>query len=305
MSSNFKYGLTVSGVPIVGSGGNIPTSTGTYFFVDSNTGSDGPAMGQTSDLPLASIDYAIGLCTADKGDVIVCMPGHADAPTAAITADIAGITIVGLGVGRNRPSITAAHGTGTNVVSIEAANVTIENLRWVAGTTSSSNSVQIAIAATDFELSNCVVEMGAKNLIGVTFTSVASRFNIHDTVFLGTAANPDVAIDASGSGTANDWTVARCDFNFMNGSADLDLAGIRSTKPATGVTIRDCRFLGMTLTAIDFDSSATGLLENLSVFSLNATVDEMIDVAHMGAIGVKISDATKSGATIPATTSDA
>lgn len=177
------------------------------------------------------------------------------------------------------------------------------NIRIVAGTTTSGNAVQVAIAAADFEMSNCVIEMGAKNLIGVTFTSAADRFDIHDCRFLGTAANPDVAIDASGSGTANDWTVANCDFDFMNGSANLDVAGVRSTKPASGVTIRDCRFLGMTLTAIDFNSSATGLLENISVFSLNATVNEMIDMAHMAAVNVKVGDATKSGATIPATTS--
>src|SRR3990167_1275260 len=74
---------------------------GAIFFVDSTHAAKADAVGggRSPDRPLATIDYAIGLCTASKGDVIYVMPGHAENLTAAdgIDCDIAGITIVEIG----------------------------------------------------------------------------------------------------------------------------------------------------------------------------------------------------------------
>jgi len=125
--TNFPGGLSSFGIPVMGSG-FIPTTTGKYFFVDSNTGSNSND-GRSPDSPLATIDYAIGLCTANKGDVIVVMPGHAETISAAggITADVAGISIIGLGVGSNKPTIRFSATASTFLIS--AANVYVANLR--------------------------------------------------------------------------------------------------------------------------------------------------------------------------------
>lgn len=107
---------------------------GAIFFVDSShaaaANSDGG--GRSPDAPLATIDYAIGLCTANKGDVIYVMPGHAEAIAAAagIDADVAGISIIGLGKGSLKPTITMGTAT-TATFRINAANVTVRNLRFV------------------------------------------------------------------------------------------------------------------------------------------------------------------------------
>ena len=45
-------------------------TTGDRWFVHSGTGTDGAGYGQNPDAPCATIDYAIGLCTASQGDVI-------------------------------------------------------------------------------------------------------------------------------------------------------------------------------------------------------------------------------------------
>ena len=127
--TNFPNGILVGGAPILpGNGGDVPFSTGTYFYVDSNTGSnsnDGKSVGR----PVATIAYAISLCTANKGDVIIVFPGHAESISAAggITVDKAGVTIVGLGVGALRPTISFANTAATFLIS--AANVYIANLR--------------------------------------------------------------------------------------------------------------------------------------------------------------------------------
>lgn len=129
--SNFPQGISSFGVPVMGSGIQIPSTTGRYFFVHSGTGSNGNP-GDEPSKPLATIDFAIGLCTANKGDVIIVMPGHAESISAAggITADVAGVSIIGLGNGTNLPTISIAN-TGAFIL-VTAANVYIANLRITA-----------------------------------------------------------------------------------------------------------------------------------------------------------------------------
>src|SRR5688572_2883165 len=73
---------------------------GSIFFVHSGTGSNSND-GSSPDSPMATLDAAIGLCTASKGDTIYVMPGHAETIAAAdgFDADVAGVSIVGIGWG--------------------------------------------------------------------------------------------------------------------------------------------------------------------------------------------------------------
>lgn len=127
MPTNFRGGVSANGMPVYPAG--IPPTTGKVFFVHSGTGSNSLKGGTAPDDPLATIDYAIGLCTANKGDIILVMPGHTETIAAAggIAADVAGISIIGLGWGTMRPTITFSATGSTFTVS--AANVTIANLR--------------------------------------------------------------------------------------------------------------------------------------------------------------------------------
>lgn len=105
---------------------------GDILFVNSATGTNGAGYGKSPDAPVATIDYAVGLCTASAGDVIYVMPGHAEAIAAAagIDADVAGISIIGLGKGSLKPTITMGTAT-TATFRVNAANVTVRNLRFV------------------------------------------------------------------------------------------------------------------------------------------------------------------------------
>ena len=105
-------------------------TTGNYWFVDSGSAnaSDAAGYGQNPDAPVATIDYAIGLATANNGDVIVVMPGHAeDISTASqIDIDVAGIRILGIGEGRSRPVLTWTAAAG--YIEVNAANSSMENM---------------------------------------------------------------------------------------------------------------------------------------------------------------------------------
>lgn len=106
----------------------LSSQPGSVFFVHAGTGTDGAGYGQNPDSPVATIDYAIGLCTASKGDVIYVLPGHTETVSGAagINADVAGVRIEGLGWGAQRPTITMSATAST--IALAAAGVWIKNL---------------------------------------------------------------------------------------------------------------------------------------------------------------------------------
>jgi len=125
--TNFPNGISSMGMPIVGGG---MLTSGSVFFVHSGTGSDGNS-GEDTDHPLATVDAAINKCTANKGDVIFAMPGHSETATTAalFDADIAGISIIGLGNGNDRPLFTLGTSTGADI-DLNADGVLVRNLRF-------------------------------------------------------------------------------------------------------------------------------------------------------------------------------
>ena len=146
-------GVYSYGVPVFGTGPIF--TTGNVFFVQSTNAlaSDDPAHGSKK-RPFATIDYAIGKCTANNGDYIVAMPGHAETVSAAagVDCDVAGITIVGVGRGSLQPTITLGT-AATADVDIDTANVTIENIHFIANV--ADIVAMIDVNADDFTLRGC------------------------------------------------------------------------------------------------------------------------------------------------------
>lgn len=107
---------------------DMARSTGNRFYVH-HSGSTSTSAGRNPDAPISTIDAAIGLCTASQGDIIYVMPGHAESVIAAagIACDVAGISIIGLGNGENRPVVTFTT-ADTATMTITAANVLVKNI---------------------------------------------------------------------------------------------------------------------------------------------------------------------------------
>jgi len=152
---------------------DMARSTGSRFFVDSATGSDTVGYGQSPDSPTATIDYAIALCTASKGDIIYVMPGHAENVITAtgINCDVAGISIIGLGENGSMPAVSFTAAAGS--VTVAAANVVINNLKLIANFATGTTTGFTIEAAGD----GCVLD-------GVVMrdTSAANEFLIHVSV---------------------------------------------------------------------------------------------------------------------------
>lgn len=128
--TNLPNGLSVYGVPVMG-GVSLPTTTGKFIFVDSVTGSNDNE-GLSATAPMATIDAAVGKCTANKGDVIIVMPGHSENISAAtsLVVDVAGVSIIGLGRGRMRPQLHFTNTAGS--IEMDAANTRLSNVVLLA-----------------------------------------------------------------------------------------------------------------------------------------------------------------------------
>lgn len=176
--NGFGGGVSIRGVPLA------QTHPGRAFWVSNNTvglleGQSGGSDGNkgTFDRPFATLNYAVTQCIANRGDVIFIKPGHAESVNVAnpMAWNIAGIAIVGLGSGSNRPTFTIDT-ANTNTITVSAANISVQNCIFTANFLSIATAItlttakwftcqaclfQDTAAATDFL--NCITSTGAAN----------------------------------------------------------------------------------------------------------------------------------------------
>lgn len=224
--------------------------SGSTFWVDSITGSNGND-GLSPASPVATIDYAVGLCTANKGDVIFVMPGHAENISAAtsLVADVAGITIRGLGNRSNRPTLTYTATAGK--IAMNAANTRLSNVRLVAGIASIVNA--ISFGADDVEVDHCELVIASTGLEFLQMLDVDAVDNveIHHNRFIAeniAGTNTGIRLDATagtriyGNEFRGDWTVAAISGTTGSAAASTDVAvydNIIENLDATAGTLLD------------------------------------------------------------------
>lgn len=157
-ASNYPGGfnnVTIRGVPITQShpgqvywlSNATPTLPGQIGGSDGNPG--------TFNAPFSTLEYAVGRCTANRGDIIFIKPGHAEtiSSATALSFDVAGVAIVGLGAGTKRPTFTLDT-AATTTIAVSADNVSISNCRFIGNFLSITSCFTVAAAAY-FTVDNC------------------------------------------------------------------------------------------------------------------------------------------------------
>ena len=136
-----------AGIPLFGVSDLL---SGTVFFAHSGTGSS-DNNGRDPDRPMATIDQAINKTRATSStyaaeDYVIALPGHTETISAAsgFDLDVAGVTVLGLGRGSLRPTLTYSVATSTGAVG--ANGTALVNLLHVASI--DSLAVMIDIDAT-------------------------------------------------------------------------------------------------------------------------------------------------------------
>ena len=153
--NGFSHGLLLKEVPV-----EIPHPGKVFWVNNSSVLPDGGIAGSDGNpgtylKPFSTLDYAIGKCKADRGDVIYIMPGYTQSMIAAdaVDVDVAGVRIIGLGRGSKRAKFTYDNSAGEFVLG--AANVRIENLWFVPSVTGITHALDIEAAADDYQIINC------------------------------------------------------------------------------------------------------------------------------------------------------
>ena len=162
MSSNypggFAQGVTIKGIPLT------VTNPGKVFWVGGTAlapGGVGASDGNDGSYrrPFSTIDYAVGKCTANRGDIIMVMPGHSEdiGAASALDLDVAGVAVIGLGTGTDRPDLNFSATAGT--VELAADNVTLYNLTLTADV--SAVVVGVNVDGDGVTIDNCEFNFNA------------------------------------------------------------------------------------------------------------------------------------------------
>lgn len=259
MLSNFPNGVSSFGVPVMGAG-QIPATTGNYWFVNSVTGSNGN-MGQSPTAPFATIAQARTAATANNGDVVIVMPGHVESVAAAagIAFSKAGIYYIGLGNGAQRPTITFTTAT-TATATITAASNTIDNFVFLQ--TFDAIVSPFVVSASDTTFKNNYFQTAtatAQVTQMILTTAAANNLTLQSNRFIGT----------SDAGNTSAVTIVGTDnFQAFNndfiGAYTTSVGAIQGiTTLSTNVNIRQNTFVNKTASATKaavFLTGSTGII---------------------------------------------
>lgn len=218
-------GISVRGIPL------LSAYPGNVYWVDSGAGSNGNK--GNFDRPFGTIDYAVGRCTANNGDVIMVKPGHTETVTAAagLALDVAGICLVGLGTGSLRPTINFTTAVGADM-DVDAANITMVNFLFTGGIDALTGPIDVN--AANFSMLNCETRDVTGQTVDFIVTDAnANYLYIKDWIHRGAAAAgaaTAISIVGGDGGVIKDFWI---DGNFSTAAIE----GV--TTAATNLTISD------------------------------------------------------------------
>jgi len=296
--SGFQNGLLLRNVPI------IQNNPGKVFWVyNGSTTQPGQIAGSngnngTFNKPFATIAYALTQCTANRGDIIIVRPGHAETiPDAATLAfNVAGVAIIGLGSGSLRPTLTFTTATTANI-PVTAANVSIQNFLFVANFANIASFMTATGTSTptDFNVERCEFKDTSSILNALTvFTGNATanscdgfRFVYNKVSSLGTTAATTAIVLASNTD--------RCEIsdNFTNHAVLNDTAALLAAGTAQMTNFLLARNIGQrpntSSTGGSFVSGSgnawTGMAADNYFYQVDNTAGIWIATGHGSAFG--------------------
>lgn len=256
----------------------------TYSASDDNDG-------LSPERALLTINRAWDLVTANAGDVIVLLRGT-HTLTASITADVAGVTMMGMPAGKGNPMryrSTIGALTGDQNINVTAADIEMAYLNIIPATTVAA--IDVSAAGNRFYIHDCSFDMATPAVdtgtVGIAALGAADRVVIEDCFFESDGAQGN-AIDATAltnsiirrcnfwqTGSATTWAsvvlcgaattnlvIDACNFLDFAGTITVGVNGTGATI-ANGVHVQNCRF-GVTVTVpVDnFDAAEATLSEN-------------------------------------------
>lgn len=134
--------------------------------------------------PVSTLAQAMDMVSANNGDLIVLMPNHAETITgvAGLAFDVAGVTVLGMGTGKQRPRFLMDGGDSVTA-AVTAADVRIINVEFAAGHADVTQCFDLQ--ATGFTLERCVFtdNVSGENFLNIILSGTATD-NVCDDISL-------------------------------------------------------------------------------------------------------------------------
>ncbi|HYE77545.1 MAG TPA: hypothetical protein VEI97_06140, partial [bacterium] len=139
----------------------IAEPQGEIFYVCSShaDADDIAGAGLRPDYPFATIEYAVNQCTAGNQDVIYVLPGHTETVSEAggLDFDKAGMTVIGVGTGDQRPLINFTTSTAADA-DVDADDITLVNLLFQCSI--DGQLIMLDVNKADARILNCEFKEG-------------------------------------------------------------------------------------------------------------------------------------------------
>ena len=247
---------------IVGAGDSI--GTGHIFYVDSNVSNEGD--GSSWQNATDTIDEAIDLCEAGRGDIILVAQGHqeteATAATSLFTLDVAGVSIIGVGNGAYASVVATGTASALNrpTLIIDKADATI------------------TISAPNCRVSGFLIVSDIDNVaVGVTVAATADGLVFDNNVFRDNAANLDFLVMLSIAAAAQECQIINNSFYTTaaaGGNNAILLAGAN-----TGLVIQGNKAFG---------KFATGCLLGSAAAQVSALIADNLFINSEAAVAIQL-----------------
>lgn len=132
-----------------------------------NLGAEFPADKDGVARVYTTIQAGVNAASANRGDVVLVMPGYDHTLSRADSWATAGVSVIGLGGSNNRPIIR--YGATTDEVGIKANNVTVRNIRFLADADSVARGLDLDTGYSGARIQNCVFDFdsNASNFVSM------------------------------------------------------------------------------------------------------------------------------------------
>ena len=239
----------------------MPLPEASVFFVDSGATNTQDAAdgehGNTWSRPFATLDYAVGRCTADQGDIILVAPGHAETLSGVsdLDIDVSGITIIGLGKGSLMPTFTLGGTDASTTIEINGDNITVKDIRIVGGDDGGTT-------------------------VAIDIQGGSDYITLDGLVFWEPTATMEILTCITLKDKTDQCTIKNC--HFMNGATGSNQTAIITESDEHDYLVVDnCVFMGdWEYAAIDLDAAAIvyPTIKNCIIQNLDGTTGNAITI---------------------------
>lgn len=258
-------------------------SRGKTYYVHYTVGQNGSNDGLTPDQPFKTLDFAVGQCEANKGYKIVLLEGHNEGSTGVIAdLDVAGITVIGQGVGSERPTFDYDNAAAT--IDIGANDITVKNIILRPSVTAVLKGIDIESGVAGTTLEDIEVVEGESAAVDEFVEAICLTSANHYTTLRNIKIRYNLAVDEATSAIRIDAASNYLTFDNVSiigptagGGGTALTAGILEDAAGIQHTVTNCSITNAT-TNYSFHGSSTFLKRtgNLSDGAPVDTVESLI-----------------------------